>query len=280
MRFLIGGVLLFFLYLLSIWLEKSGRPYRLLRKLITGIVGFNLGFILGFIVYWGFIFLLHKMFPGFLIPTLAFFWQFVFLLGIAVVFSIISGIICARVFISKDKAYITISTMIALMILTISTSGLSYYLANVRDRYRYSSVSNRQKIGAIANIDNGKADNIPQDELMPDEYKNNAFIMSDYDICEKNETLDGRQNCVFETAIKNRDKDLCNKLFDSKRINNCLMVINKDIEGCKTIGIEDGFYRDECLKGIAVITKNLVICNEIETASYKDGCYEAFGIKN
>lgn len=213
---------------------------QILKIAITGIIGFCFGLV-GF---WGICLLLGSIFPHFFIPTLAFVLQFFFLMAL----SIISGVICAKIFISVNKLYVTVPGLIIVLIL-------------------------------MGNF-NHDIKNMPQDNHTASQYEKKAIAKLDSTICEKITDPFFHQNCYFGIAIRTGDRNLCNKLTEPKRVYNCLAIIDKDIEKCRSISEDNYLIRDECLEGIAVVTKNPIICDEIETGGYRSHCYEDLGIES
>lgn len=91
---------------------------------------------------------------------------------------------------------------------------------------------------------------------------------------------DERNNCYQDTAINNKDLEICGKITDSTK-NSCIWNVARvknDISICEQISaLED---KEWCYHEIAQLNKNPAICDKISSTTAKDKCNECLKGEN
>lgn len=100
------------------------------------------------------------------------------------------------------------------------------------------------------------------------------------DSCKKIATSDERNNCYQDTAIKNKNLKICEKITDSTK-DSCIWNIARvknDISICEKIPVLED--KEWCYHEIAQLNKNPAICDKITSQTAKDKCNDCLKGEN
>lgn len=153
---------------------------------------------------------------------------------------------------------------------------------------------------AMANKDEKKCNDIKYYELEQQCYEKIAIKVGNPDICGKITKKEVRDYCLRDVAEKNKNPDICEKVEDKIHRSNCFSDVaqkakNHSIcELAEDIVIRDNCYarlgskgtelevclkikkdeedKDDCIKNVAINSKNQDLCSKISNPKTKEDC--------
>ena len=102
-------------------------------------------------------------------------------------------------------------------------------------------------------------------------YRAVAYRLNDLTICDKIENEKEKGNCYEELA---KNLSTCELIKDTSIREICISRLAEKLQDCEKIKNETSIWKDDCYSKIALLNKNLKICNKIKDSVIKNMCKE------